>query len=143
MEKIAPNGALSVALKNNRDATVPEISLVQSTSPPAPIRTVIHTMLRSGARQASLRDDIHELGKIAAVEGNYSGHHVATDLCSRAWSPVPLPSIHPRHHRFDRITVATRCVKPQEKDHARRRHRLPANSGEGYHLGRRHRSLDL
>jgi transposase len=121
LEKIAPNCALLVALKNNRDATVPEISLVRSTLPPAPIRAAIHAMFRLGARGASLRDDIHELGKIAAVEGNYPGRHAATELCSGAWSPAPLPSIHPRHHRFDRVTVAERRVKPLEKDRAQHR----------------------
>jgi hypothetical protein len=42
---------------------------VQSTSPPAPIRAVIRAMLLLGARRSSLRDDIHELGKNAVVEG--------------------------------------------------------------------------
>jgi hypothetical protein len=106
---------------NNRDTTIAEISLVRSTSPPAQIRAAIRTMFRLGARRASLHDDIHELGKIAAVEGNYPGRHTTTDLCGRAWSPAPLPSVHPRHHRFDRVTVAVRRVKPLEKDYARRR----------------------
>ena len=143
MEKIAPNGALSVALKNNRDATVPEISLVRSTSPPAPIRAAIHAMFRLGTRRASLHDDIHELGKITAVEGNYPCRHAATDLCGRAWSPASLHSVHPRHRRFDLVTVAARCVKPLEKDHARRRRWLPVKSGQGYHLRRPHRSPNL
>jgi hypothetical protein len=52
-------------------------------------------MFRLGAWRASLRDDIHELGKIATVEGNYPVRHMATDLCSHAWSPTPLPSVHP------------------------------------------------
>jgi hypothetical protein len=143
VEIIAPNGALLVALKNNRDATVLEISLVQSTSPPAPIRVVVRTKLRSGARRASLHDNIHELGKIAAVEGNYSGRHTTTDLCGRAWLPALLPSVNPRHHRFDRVTITARRVKPLEKYRARLRRWLPANSGEGSHLGCCHRSLDL
>ena len=121
MEKIAPDYARLVVLKNNRDAIVPEISLVQSTSLLAPIRAVIRAMLRLGARRASLRDDIHELGKIAAVEGNYPCRHTTTDLCGRAWSPMLLPSVHPWHHRFDRVTVAVSCVKPLEKDRARHR----------------------
>jgi hypothetical protein len=49
LEKIAPDYALSVVLKNNRDATVPEIYLVQNTSLLVPIRAVIHAMLRLGA----------------------------------------------------------------------------------------------
>jgi hypothetical protein len=84
LEQIAPNCALSVALKNNCNTTVAEISLVRSTSPPAPIHAAIRAMFRLGARWASLRNDIHELGKIAAVEGNYPGRHAATDLCGRA-----------------------------------------------------------
>jgi hypothetical protein len=112
---------LSVVLKINRDGTVTGISLIQSTSPPAPIRTVIRAVVRLSARRASLRDDIHESGKIAAVEGNYSSHHAATDLYGRAWSPAPLLSVHPRHRRFDRITVATRRVQILERDRARRR----------------------
>jgi hypothetical protein len=107
------------------------------------IRAVIRAMLRLGARRASLRDDIHELGKNAAVEGNYPCRHAATDLCGHAWSPVLPPSVHPRHRRFDRVAVAARRVKPLEKDRAQRRRWLPAKSGEGYHLGRRHRSPDL
>ena len=72
--------------------------------------------------RASLRDDIHELGKIIAVEGNYPGRYVATDLCSRARSPALLPSVHPRHHRFDRVTVvaermeATSVTRHDHKD---------------------------
>jgi hypothetical protein len=105
---------------NTGDGTVTGISLIQSTSPPAPIRTVIRAMVRLSARRASLRDDIHESGKIAAVEGNYSSHHAATDLYGRAWSPAPLLSVHPRHRRFDRITVAARRVQLLERDRARR-----------------------
>jgi hypothetical protein len=82
---------------------------------------VIHAILRLGVRRASLHDDIHELGKIAAVEGNYLGRHAATDLCGRAWSPVPLPSIPPRHRRIDRVTVAARRVKLLERGRARHR----------------------
>jgi hypothetical protein len=78
-------------------------------------------MFRLGARRASLRDDIHELGKIVAVEGNYPGRYVATDLCSRARSPALLPSVHPRHHRFDHVTDTARRVKRLEKDRARHR----------------------
>jgi hypothetical protein len=112
---------MSVVLKNKRDATVPEISLVQSTLPPAPIRAMIHAMLWLGARRASLCKDIHGLGKHAAVEGNHPCRHVANGLCGRAWSPAPLHSVHPRHHRFDRVTVAARRVLLLERDRARRR----------------------
>jgi hypothetical protein len=118
LEQIAPNCALSVALKNNRDTIVAEISLVRSTSPPAPIRAAIRAMFWLGARRTSLRDDIHELGKIAVVEGNYPGHHVATDICGCAWSPAPFTFVHPWHHRFDRVTIVMRRVKPLEKDRA-------------------------
>jgi hypothetical protein len=84
-----------------------------------------------------------ETGKIVAVEDNYSGRHVATDPSGRAWSPVPLLSIHPRHRRFDRITVVAERGKPLEKGSARRRRWSPAKSGDGYHHGRRGGSLGL
>jgi hypothetical protein len=137
--KFALDCALSVVLKINRDGTVTGISLIQSTSPPAPIRAVV----RLSARWASLRDDIRESGKITAMEGNYSGRHATTDLYGRAWSPAPLLSIHPWHRRFDRITVAARRVQLLERDRARRRRWSPATSGEGYHHGRRCRSPGL
>jgi hypothetical protein len=82
-------------------------------------------------------------GEQVPTEGNYPCRDAATDLCGHAWSPAPLPSVHPRHRRFDRVAVAVRRVKPLEKDHARRRRWLPVKSGEGYHLGRRHRSPNL
>jgi hypothetical protein len=78
-------------------------------------------MFRLGARRASLRDDIHELGKIAwwratipattrpLIFEAVPGHH------------APLPSIHPQHRRFDCVTIAARCVKTLEKDRAQRR----------------------
>jgi hypothetical protein len=96
-EQIAPNCALSGALKNNHDTTVTEISQVRSTSPPAPIGAVIHATFRLGARRASLHSDIDGLGKIAAVERKYPGRHAATGPCGRTWSPALLPSIHPWH----------------------------------------------
>jgi hypothetical protein len=96
-DQVAPNCALSGALKNNHDTTVTEISQVRSTSPPAPIGVVIRAAFRLGARRASLRSDIHGLGKIAAVERKYPSRHAATGPCGRTWSPVPLPSVHPRH----------------------------------------------
>jgi hypothetical protein len=104
---------------------------------------MIHAVVRLSARRASLHDDIRESDKIAVVEGNYSGRHVATDLYGRAWSPVPLLSIHPRHRRFDRVIVAARRVKLLEMDRVRRLRWLPAKSGEGYRHGRRHRSPGL
>jgi hypothetical protein len=81
---------------------------------------VIRVVVRLIARRASLRDNIRESGKIAVVEGNYSGRHATTDLYGRAWSPAPLLSVHPRHRRFDRITVAARRVQLLERDRARR-----------------------
>jgi hypothetical protein len=95
------------------------------------------------ARRASPRDDILESGKIAAVEGNYSGHHATTDPSGHAWSPVPLLSVHPRHRRFDCITVAAGRGKLLEKGSAQRRRWLPAKSSDGYHHGRRGSSLGL
>jgi hypothetical protein len=71
-------------------------------------------------RRASPRDDILETGKIALVEGNYSGRHAAIDPSGRAWSPAPLLSVHPRHHRFDRFTVVAEHGKLLEKGSARR-----------------------
>jgi hypothetical protein len=121
LETIAPKRALSVVLKNKRDATVPEISLVQSNSPPAPIHDMIRAMLRLGARRASLCEDIHGLGKHAAVEGNHPCRHATNGLCGHAWSPVPLHSVHPQRHRFDRVTVVARRVQLLERDRARRR----------------------
>ena len=97
LEQITPNCALSDALKNNCDTTITEKSQVRSTSPPALIGAVIHAAVRLGARRASLRSDIHGLGKIAAVERKYPGCHAATGPCSRTWSSAPLPSVHPRH----------------------------------------------
>ena len=82
---------------------------------------MIRAILRLGARWASLRDDICELGKIAVVEGNYPGRHAATDLRGRAWSPALLPSIPPRHHRIDRVTVTARRVKLLERGRTRHR----------------------
>jgi hypothetical protein len=119
--KSVPDCALSVVLKINSDGTVTGISMIQSTSPPAPIRAVIRTVVRLSARQASLRDDIRESGKIAPAEGNYSGRHAATDLYGRAWSTTSLLSVHPRHRRFDRVTVAARRVQLLERDRSRRR----------------------
>ena len=97
LEQIAPNCARSGALKNNRNTTVTEISQVRSTSPPAPIDVVIRAVSRSGAWRASLRSDIHGLGKIAAVEHKYPSRHAATGPCNRTWPPAPLPSVDPRH----------------------------------------------
>jgi hypothetical protein len=74
LEQIAPNCTRSGALKNNRNTTITEISEVRSTSLPAPIGAVIHAASQSGARRASLRSDIHGLGKIAAVERKYPDH---------------------------------------------------------------------
>jgi hypothetical protein len=75
------------APKNNRNTTVTEISQVWSTSPLAPINTVIRAASQSGAWRAFLHSDIHELGKIAAVERKYPGRHVAVgDLFSNAKS---------------------------------------------------------
>jgi hypothetical protein len=97
LEQIAPNCARSGALKNNCNTTVTEISQVRSTSLPAPIGAVIRTASQSGARGASLRSDIHGLGKIATVERTYPGRHAATSPCGHTWSPASLPSVHPRH----------------------------------------------
>jgi hypothetical protein len=80
---------------------------------------VIRAILRLGAQRASLRDDICELGKIAAVEGNYPGRNAATDLCGRAWSPALLPSNPSRHRRIDRLIVAARHIKLLEMGRAR------------------------
>jgi hypothetical protein len=116
---------------------------VQGTSPPAPIHAIIRVVVRLSAWRASLHDDIRESGKIAAVKGNYSGRHAATNLYGRAWSPAPLLSIHSRHRRFGRVNVAARRVKLLEMDRARHRRWLPAKSGEGYRHGCRHRSPGL
>ena len=94
-------------------------------------------------RRASPRDDILEVGKIAAVEDNYSSRHAATDPSGQAWSPAPLFSVHPRYRRSDIITVAAERGKLLEKDSARRRRWSPAKSGEGYHHGRRGSSPGL
>ena len=104
---------------------------------------MICTVVWLSARRASPRDDILESGKITAVEGNYSGHHAATDPSGRAWSPAPLLSVHPRHRRFDRITVAAGRGKLLEKGSARRCRWSPAKFGDGYHHGRRCSSLGL
>jgi hypothetical protein len=102
---------------------------------------VICAVVWLSVRRASPRDDILETGKIAVVEGNYSGHHVATDPSGRAWSPMLLLSVHPRHRLFDRITVAAERGKLVEKGSARRRRW--SQSGDGYHHGRRGGSLGL
>jgi hypothetical protein len=83
LEQIAPNCARSGSLKNNRNTTVTEISQVRSTSPPAPIDVVIRAASQLGARRASLRSDIHGLGKITVVERTYPGRHVAIGPCGR------------------------------------------------------------
>jgi hypothetical protein len=64
--------------------------LAASTDP-----RVIHVVVRLSAPRTSPGDDIRESGKIAVVEGNYSGRHTATDPYGRAWSPAPLLSVHP------------------------------------------------
>jgi hypothetical protein len=104
---------------------------------------VICAVVRLSVRRASPRDDILETGKIAVVEGNYSGRHAATDPSGRAWSPAPLLSVHPRHRRFDHITVAAEPGKLVEKGSARRSRWLPAKSGDGYHHGHSGGSLGL
>jgi hypothetical protein len=110
---------------------------------PVPICAVICAMVWLSVRRASPRDDILEMGKIATVEGNYSGRHAATDPSGHSWSPVPLLSVHPRHHRFDRITVAVGRGKLIRKGSARHRRWSPAKSGDGYHHGRHSSSLGL
>jgi hypothetical protein len=110
LEQITPNCARSGALKNNHNTTVTEISQVRSTSPLAPIGAVIRAASQSGARRASLRSDIHGLGKIAAVERTYPGRQVATGPCGRTWSQASLPSVHPRHRGFNRVIVVGRRV---------------------------------
>jgi hypothetical protein len=70
-------------------------SQVQSTLLPALIGIVIHAASWLCARRASLRSDIHGLGKIAAVAREYPGHHTTTGPCSRTWSLVTLPSADP------------------------------------------------
>jgi hypothetical protein len=37
--------------------------------------------------------------------GDYSGRHAVTDLSGHAWSPAPLSSVHPCHHRLDCFMV--------------------------------------
>jgi hypothetical protein len=120
-----------------------KISLVQSTSPLIPIRAMICVVVWLSPRRASPRDDILESGKITAVEGNYSVHHAATDPYGHAWSLVPLLSVHLRHRRFDRITVAAGRGKLLEKGSARRHRWSPAKSGDGYRHGHHCSSLSL
>jgi hypothetical protein len=66
---------------------------------------VICAVVGLSNRRASPRDDILEVGKIAAVEDNYSSRHAATDPSGQAWSPAPLFSVHPRYRGSDIITV--------------------------------------
>jgi hypothetical protein len=49
-----------------------------------------------GEWRASPREDLIELGKIAAVECNDSGHHAATNRSGHIRSSAPLLSVHPR-----------------------------------------------
>jgi hypothetical protein len=79
---------------------------------------VICVVVGLSVRRASPRDDILEVGKIVAVEDNYSDRHTATDPSDQAWSPSPLFSVHPRHHRSDGITVAAERGKLLEKGSA-------------------------
>jgi hypothetical protein len=78
---------------------------------------VICAVVGLSVRRASPRDDILEVGKIAAVEDNYSSRHAATDP-SGPWSPAPLFSVHPRYRRSDIITVAAERGKLLEKGSA-------------------------
>jgi hypothetical protein len=105
MEKLCLDYAMSGALSRSPNGTVARKSLVPHTSPPVPICAVICVVVGLSVRRASPRDDILEVGKIVAVEDNYSGRHTATDPSDQAWSPSPLFSVHPRHHRSDGITV--------------------------------------
>ena len=93
LEQITPNCALSGPLKNNCDTTITEKSQVRSTSPPALIGAVIRAAVRLGARRASLRSDIHGLGKITAVARKYPGHHTATGPCSRTGRRCHFPPL--------------------------------------------------
>jgi hypothetical protein len=60
------------------------------------IRAAICTGVGMVDRRASPREDLIDLGKIAAVESNNSGCHVATPHSGHIRSSAPLPSVHPR-----------------------------------------------
>jgi hypothetical protein len=85
-----------------------------------PIRTTICAGVGMVARQASPREDLFDLGKIAAVESNNPGCHAATPHSGHVQSSAPLPSVHPRRTDVTVLLLRRGRGKPVRMDVARR-----------------------